>query len=268
MYFKNKLSIYIAKNELLYVILKAKKPIYGEIPLRSYDGKNRDKEIITHMISLSKKHKARGVIYAVEQGSKVTKVIQKDMDLKKMKPKAIEGILSKEVKDILNQNEQIKNFLINYSIFDDTFLVSTYSKSIIESICKTYVDGKVNLEKVTVPEEALFNIILNQGGVCALFYFDGLSLKTVVSADGKPLFVKKDERNDETILSSIISDISDVKDYILMKTDREIQSVYLAGEFPEPIGEIVTDAETIVFENDIPSKYAVTLGNLMITPKK
>lgn len=267
MYSKDKLSIYIAKNELLYVILKSKKAIYGAVPIASYDEKNREKEILAQITDLLKKYKARSVSYAMDQGNKITKVIQKDIGSKKTKPKNLEAMLSNEVKGILNQNESIKNFYVSYSRFDDTFLVAAYSKNIVENTCSAYANAKINLLNLTVPEEALFNLILCEHGVSALFFYDGASIKTVVSVDGKPLFVKKDEKNDETILSSILDDVSDVKDYVLMKTDRAIQDVYLAGDFPEDIDQIIPDAKIITLEHEIPSKYAVALGNLAVFPK-
>lgn len=262
MYFKNKLSIYITRNKLIYVVIKSKKAVHGSEDIRSFDDKSRDKEIMAHISSLCKKHRVSGVYYAIEQGSKITKVIQKDVG-PKTKKKSLDALIQREVKDILNQNESINNFLINYTKYDDSFLVSVYSKNIIENICKTYVGNKTNLIGLSVPEEAMFNIIKEEEGICALFYYDGMTLKSVVSVDGKPLFSRKDEKNDETILMTLQDDIADIKDYVQMKTDRSIQKIYIAGLAPDDIQETVPEAVELELPLGIPNTYLIPFGALI-----
>lgn len=178
---KRKANIYMDSTGIYYVILSKKDHIMGKIIFdvanledETSNSNFRIKKLKTEIQILKKKSKIKEFNIILTDGIRLVKVLKFEKDIRLNND--VDLILKEEISNFLQPSENINDFELNFfktgKKTQNIFLTSLIKRKHVIDLCNMAIQDSINLECITLPEIAMYNIIKELNGVNVVLLYD------------------------------------------------------------------------------------------------
>lgn len=258
-----KANIYLDDSGIFYVIKDKNDVIKGKIIFNDVEIDSppiRAKKIRSELKELSKKSKVKKFNIIISKDIRVVKIFNFGKEIKLNGD--VDLLLKEEVAKYIQPSENINDYSIHYlktnNVKQSSFLTAVVKKKILFETCTYAMQDKLNIDLLTIPEIAMYEILKQKSGLNAIAVYNEnyLDLRVLVSRGSELIY--SNQINNVSVCD-ITDEIKSLMEYVKSEIKESVNICYLIGADQLEL-DIMGNIQHIEDDKETDSKYHLLLN--------